>query len=211
MPEFPVQHRDCFADAADSLAANGWAVIEHVLPPGVIARLEEDCHALWSCDALAPAAIGRAGEKKIIPEVRGDYIRWVDSCTLNEPLTEYLRTMEKLRMDLNQSLFLGLDDFETHFALYPPGAGYQRHVDRFKNNPLRTVSVVLYLNTQWQPGDGGELCLYLSDRTQLVAPRAGTLAMFMSADMPHEVLTTQRDRASLVGWYRRRPENPLLR
>lgn len=211
MPEFPVQRMVCFAYVAESLADSGWSVIEDALPPDVIASLEKNCHALWACDELEPAAVGRAGEEKIIPEVRGDYIRWVDNGTANEPLTQYLHFMDQLRSHLNQSLFLGLEDFETHFALYPPGAGYQRHVDRFKSSPLRTVSVVLYLNTAWQPGDGGELCLYLADRTEVIAPRAGTLAVFMSADMPHEVLKAQRHRASLVGWYRRRPDNPLFR
>src|SRR5690606_40913567 len=96
-------------------------------------------------------------------------------------------------------------------ALPISGAGYSRHLDRFKDNPLRTVSVVLYLNSQWQPGDGGELRLHLPEGSVDVAPRAGTLAVFMSDSILHEVLPARRQRASLVGWFRRRPDNPLLR
>lgn len=211
MPEFPAMPMDCFAQVADSLAVHGWSVTEHALPLELITELEHGCRALWSCDALKPAAVGRAGEQVVVPDIRGDYIRWVDDCPPDDALTEYLQIMESLRLSLNRSLFLGLDLFETHYALYPPGAGYQRHVDRFQDNPLRTVSVVLYLNTQWQPGDGGELRLHLADGTVDVAPRAGTLVVFLSADLPHEVLKAQRDRASLVGWFRRHPQNPLLR
>ncbi|MEB3734889.1 2OG-Fe(II) oxygenase [Halopseudomonas pachastrellae] len=94
-----------------------------------------------------------------------------------------------------------LDTFETHYALYPPGAGYQRHLDRFQDNPLRTISVVSYLNTAWQPGDGGELRLYLPDGEFDVAPRAGTVVVFTSADVEHEVLASRFERASLTGWF----------
>src|SRR5690554_1726629 len=79
--------------------------------------------------------------------------------------------MARLRLILNRTLLLGLDNYETHYALYPPGAGYSRHLDRFKDNPLRTVSVVLYLNSQWQPGDGGELRLHLPEGSVDGAPR----------------------------------------
>lgn len=211
MPEFPAAATDRLVCVADSLAVHGWSITESALPDELLGELERDCRSLWVSDALKPAAVGRAGEQVVVPDIRGDHIRWLDDCPANEATAAYLAAMEKLRHTLNRTLFLGLDSFETHYALYPPGAGYQRHVDRFKDNPLRTVSVVLYLNSQWQPGDGGELRLYLPDGVMDVPPRAGTLAVFMSASLPHEVLQAQRDRASLVGWFRRRPDNPLMR
>lgn len=211
MPEFPAVAAAPFVSVADSLAVRGWSVSEDALPLELTTSLEQGCRLLWQSEALKPAAIGRAGEQLVMPEIRGDHIRWIDDCPSSPALTAYLQTMETLRCTLNQILFLGLDSFETHYALYPPGAGYQRHLDRFKDNPLRTVSVVLYLNSQWQPGDGGELRLHLPGRVEDVQPRAGTLVVFMSANLPHEVLMARRERASLVGWFRRRPDNPLLR
>ena len=38
----------------------------------------------------------------------------------------------------------------------------------------------------------------------ITLPQAGTLALFLSADMPHEVLPATRERLSLTGWFRRR-------
>ncbi|WP_407920263.1 2OG-Fe(II) oxygenase [Halopseudomonas bauzanensis] len=210
MPEFPATAPDRLVCVADSLAVHGWSITESALPAELLGELERNCRSLWASEALQPAAVGRAGEQVVVPEIRGDHIRWLDDCPPNPAAAAYLQAMEDLRWALNRTLFLGLDNFETHYALYPPGAGYQRHVDRFKDNPLRTVSVVLYLNSQWQPGDGGELRLYLPDGAMDVPPRAGTLAVFMSDSLPHEVLQAQRDRASLVGWFRRRPDNPLM-
>jgi SM-20-related protein len=47
--------------------------------------------------------------------------------------------------------------------------------------------------------------MYLEDeRVYDVAPQAGTLMVFMSAQWPHEVLPATRDRLSITGWFRRR-------
>ena len=58
--------------------------------------------------------------------------------------------MDSLREALNRGLFLGLEDFECHFALYPPGAFYRKHVDRFRDDDRRMVSAVIYLNDAMQ-------------------------------------------------------------
>ena len=57
----------------------------------------------------------------------------------------------------------------------------------------------------WQAEHGGALRLYLADgREDDVLPQAGTLALFLSSEMPHEVLPATRERLSLTGWFRRR-------
>lgn len=118
--------------------------------------------------------------------------------------------MDGLRQAINQGLFLGLEDFECHFALYPPGAFYKRHLDRFRDDDRRMVSAVLYLNEGWQPEDGGQLRMFLDgDREHDVQPRAGTLVVFLSGDVPHEVLPAGRERLSLTGWFRRRGNDPF--
>lgn len=211
MPEFPAAAVDHLVPVADRLVEQGWSVSDSGLPAAVLSELERCCRSLWDSDSLRPAAIGRAGERQVRAEVRGDHIRWLDDCQPSAAHDAYRDAMAALRQTLNRSLLLGLDSYETHYALYPPGAGYRKHLDRFKDNPLRTVSVVLYLNSQWQPGDGGELRLHLPQGALDVEPRAGTLAVFMSDSIVHEVLPARRDRASLVGWFRRRPDNPLLR
>ena len=67
------------------------------------------------------------------------------------------------------------------------------------------MSAVFYLNPDWQAEQGGALRLYLTDgSTHDVLPEAGTLVVFLSADLPHEVLPATRERLSLTGWFRRR-------
>ncbi|MEE4464990.1 2OG-Fe(II) oxygenase, partial [Azotobacter chroococcum] len=178
-------------------------------PAELTEALAEACRARAAAGELTPAAIGRGGRQLVQEGVRGDYTAWLEpgQCA---PGDAWLALMESLRQTLNRELFLGLEELECHFALYPPGACYQRHLDRFRDDDSRTVTVVLYLNEAWQPDEGGELRLYLPNgRVHDVMPQGGSLACFMSADFPHEVLPATRERLSLTGWFRRRADSPL--
>jgi SM-20-related protein len=96
-------------------------------------------------------------------------------------------------------------DFEGHYAIYPPGARYERHRDRFRDDDARVLSCVLYLNDAWHASDGGALRLYLPhDETLDVLPEAGTFVAFLSAELDHEVRPASRERAAITGWFRRR-------
>jgi SM-20-related protein len=109
-------------------------------------------------------------------------------------------------MGLNRTLWLGLDDFESHFACYAPSTGYARHLDCFRDDACRTVSAVLYLNQDWLPHQGGALRLHLgSGSAHDIAPVGGRLVLFLSAAIEHEVRPATRARLSLAGWFRRRP------
>ena len=59
----------------------------------------------------------------------------------------------------------------------------------------------------------GELVIYDDageQPLQTVLPLAGTLAVFLSEEVPHEVRAARRDRYSIAGWYRvRATANPL--
>ncbi|TBW13226.1 2OG-Fe(II) oxygenase [Azotobacter chroococcum subsp. isscasi] len=193
----------------DDLSGPGWSEQSIFLPAELTEALAETCRARAAAGELTPAAIGR-GDRQLVQEgVRGDYTAWLEpgQCA---PGDAWLALMESLRQTLNRELFLGLEELECHFALYPPGAFYQRHLDRFRDDDSRTVTVVLYLNETWQPDEGGELRLYLPNgRVHDVMPQGGSLACFMSADFPHEVLPATRERLSLTGWFRRRAGGPL--
>jgi SM-20-related protein len=101
---------------------------------------------------------------------------------------------------LNQSLFLSLKDAEVHFTKYPPGTFYKRHLDQFKQDDHRKLSVICYLNMNWKAEEGGQLRMYLPDETLDVLPKAGTLVCFRSDSIEHEVLPATHERLSITGW-----------
>ncbi|RMM90442.1 Oxidoreductase, 2OG-Fe oxygenase family [Pseudomonas savastanoi pv. glycinea] len=188
----------------DDLAANGWSQQNIFLPEALTLELEQECRKRAAEGELEPAAIGKGAAQEIREGIRGDRIEWLEAGQV-QCCDSYLELMESLRQALNRGLFLGLEDYESHFALYPPGARYLRHVDRFRDDDKRMVSAVLYLNNAWLPEHGGQLRMYLKDDVAYdVQPTGGCLVVFLSGDIPHEVMPASRDRLSLTGWFRRR-------
>ena len=180
------------------------------LEPDRVEALRDEVYALRDADALHQARIGRARGRVRDPATRGDWIHWLDGSSPAQ--ADLLARYDDLRIAINRSLMLGLFDTEAHFALYPPGTHYARHLDAFQEGNLRRLSLVLYLNRHWRSRDGGELALYDAHGVEYerIHPTAGTLVMFFSRSVPHAVLPTRRWRASIAAWMRvRDPANPL--
>lgn len=164
----------------DDLASQGWSQQADFLPAELVSALAAECHRRAGDGQLNPAGVGRGGTLEVREAIRGDHIRWLEPGE-SSACDRYLDAMDALRQAINQGLFIGLEDYECHFALYPPGAFYRRHLDRFRDDDRRAVSAVIYLNQDWQPGDGGELRMFLDDQhVHDVAPTAGTLVVFLS-------------------------------
>ncbi|TBV03048.1 2OG-Fe(II) oxygenase [Phytopseudomonas dryadis] len=193
----------------DDLAEYGWSLQAQFATSSLTRQLAEECRLRIGQGTLAPAGTGRANAVAVREGTRGDHIQWLEAGQ-SGACDSYLALLDGLRVELNRSLYLGLVDYESHFAFYPPGAFYLKHLDRFLDDDRRAVSAVLYLNDDWLPEEGGALRLYLADgQVRDVLPQAGTLVVFLSADVPHEVLPASRDRLSLTGWFRRRGDGPF--
>lgn len=146
------------------------------------------------------AAIGKQETTQVNSSQRTDYIHWIIPDSALPYTTEVIRKLQEVISALNRNFYLGIRDFECHYTHYPPGSFYKRHVDRHRTGSSRIVSFVLYLNTEWQTNDGGELIIYENEHeAAVIRPELGTLAIFLS-EKEHEVLITNRDRMSITGW-----------
>ena len=193
------------AAIVEGVAARGYAVVPAAAPPALVAALRRCAVARDAAGELAPAGVCRGAARHVHAGIRGDRIAWLDPASHAAAETDILAYFESLRVECNRALLLGLFEFEGHFALYPPGASYARHRDRFRDDDARMLSCVLYLNDAWLPACGGALRLHLdSGRTLDVLPDEGTLVVFLSERFEHEVLPATRPRLALTGWFRRR-------
>lgn len=195
---------DRFPHLVEGLADQGWAVAEGFLAPEAVAGLAEEVRQLQEAGAFRQAGVGRGTEQGVRSEVRGDQIHWLNEEALTPAQAPYWSAMEALRQELNRELFLGLASFEAHYAVYPPGAFYRKHLDRFAKSDERTISSVFYLNEGWSEEKGGQLRLHLPAGHLDVVPRAGTFAAFRSDTVYHEVLPATDFRFSITAWFRRR-------
>ncbi len=194
------------AAVVDALFERGWFVGPGFVPAALCRTLLAEVESADARGELQRAGIGRGSEHTVAETVRGDRTRWLRADSA--PQLAFLERMESLRLAINRQLMLGLFDYEAHFALYPPGSFYKRHLDSFRGSNARVVTTVVYLTPDWRAEDGGELVLYDPDDGRPMAevrPRAGTLVSFFSERIPHEVRPTRRARASIAGWFRRNP------
>lgn len=191
-----------FEHLANHLLEKGYAVVPNALPQDLGESLLQ--HVLGMSQAqFDSAGVGREQEHTLNRFVRTDEICWING--ESEAGKRWLGWAAELQQHLNRRLFLGLFSFESHFAHYVPGAFYKKHMDAFKGETNRVLSLVFYLNADWGPDDGGELKIYLDEQEQnslKVTPAFGTLVVFLSEDFPHEVLPAMRDRYSIAGWFR---------
>lgn len=187
---------------ADALARHGACLIDGFPAPRHSALLRSDLQHLAAEGQLKPAAIGRAGNHQERTDLRGDSTLWLDDPRCSEAAEHYLTQLDTLRSALNRLLFLGLKEVEAHYALYSPGTRYTRHRDRFRDSDARVVTVVSYLNPDWQANDGGQLRLYRDDAHIDVFPHISTSLCFLS-ELEHEVLPAKRERLSIAAWLRR--------
>jgi SM-20-related protein len=121
---------------------------------------------------------------------------------------------------------------EATYVVYPTGGYYRPHIDSIEGvdepgTGRRVISYIIYLSEpepEWAPSDGGALRAFHApprdvaavatgsdDRTlavpedgdwEDVLPRSGSLVLFDSKRVWHEVRPTLRERACLVGWMR---------
>lgn len=191
----------------DGLAETGRSVYPGFLSPDEVTALREEAFGLLQGGSFRQAGVGRGAELDLRPEIRSDLIHWLEG-PYSDPQRRYLDQIEELRLALNRALYLGLFSFEGHLAIYPPGAFYKKHLDRFQTASHRIVSCILYLNKDWREEHGGWLRTYDGPEEgsayQDVLPMGGTLVTFLSGAVHHEVLPATRERVSLTGWFRSR-------
>jgi len=186
----------------DAIIQDGYAITSDLLPTELTNKLAVKITALKDSE-LHAAGIGRGASQQNNNKIRLDKTKWLE--TSNDIDNEFLTFMESLRLKFNEALFLGLFDFEAHYAIYKKNTFYKKHFDALEGKSNRALSVVVYLNTHWPDGDGGELVLYNQQDTkkiQIVKPELGTAVFFLSEKFPHEVLAAKQTRYSIAGWFR---------
>jgi len=156
-------------------------------------------------DGFKKAAIGNRLNENIVKSIRGDLILWMDEAKANDNEKLFFSKINSLVSYLNKTCFLGILHKEFHYAIYPQGTFYIRHIDTFQNDDRRKLSFVCYLNeSDWLPENGGELVLYFNDHEKIIYPLAGRVVIFESQLIEHEVKPVKTERLSITGWLKTR-------
>ncbi|WP_232411019.1 2OG-Fe(II) oxygenase [Methylophilus sp. 5] len=202
----------------DTLADQYYCVMDQFLPADLLQALRAYALAQQQHGQMHQAGTSQSAVKNL--KLRTDQIAWLAADDPHPAIQQYLALMAKVQLAVNRHLMMGLDSFETHFAIYPAGAtGYATHIDQFHQHReqaapgARTLTSIIYLNDAWPEEAGGELRLYLDEHAQTppqharhidISPQTGRLVLFLSARFWHEVLPTHLPRVSVTGWFKSR-------
>jgi SM-20-related protein len=154
-------------------------------------------------DTMKVAGIGQKSDFHKDANYRKDRIHWLENNTTNTSELAFFKLIDSWVLFLNQTCFTGIASYEFHYALYEEGSFYKKHLDQFSKNDSRVFSMIMYLNANWQEGDGGELVIYKENETVKIAPSLGRMVFFDSENLVHEVLPTAVPRMSITGWLKR--------
>ncbi|MEZ4980470.1 MAG: 2OG-Fe(II) oxygenase [Saprospiraceae bacterium] len=194
----------------DSLAENSYAVVDNFLSASEVEILRKHLLENYHSGEFKLAGIGNAANYNKDTTIRGDQIFWLDPETVSEDMQFFFDRINATISYLNRTCFLALQEYEFHFACYQPGSFFKRHLDAFKSDDSRKISIVVYLNEDWNEMDGGNIRLYLDDETGAsyskdFYPIGGRMVCFRSDLIEHEVFPSGRPRLSVTGWLKTRP------
>lgn len=210
------------AAVIDDLCLNGYAIYDGFLSSKVITSLANTASQHYAVGEMQEAKIGQ-NSAITHRTIRGDSTFWLSESDKNIGVKAYFKKMLLLKNALNENLYMNVQEIEAHFAVYPVGSAYKKHLDQFAQGlgtQGRQLSSVLYLNEDWQAANGGALRIYLNEQDNYdvkhqlathnhsqyvdILPSAGKLVLFLSAQFWHEVLPATAVRTSLTGWFRTR-------
>lgn len=204
------------------LRSRGFAVVENFLAPPAVSELVADVEALRSEGRFAAAGVGEAATNRLDKSVRKCEQCFVFPKGRQQGAGDarardrMYSSIDAVHKALHEGAGTPLDALLTEglYVHYPNGGYYKRHVDAAvgTTSALRAWSYLLYLNEDWCPADGGCLRIFTDGGLEQapagappsfvdVEPRGGTLVVFRSDAVPHEVLETTTKRMALVGWF----------
>ncbi len=185
---------------ADELASQSYAVVDNFLSSDQVSLFHTLTMDYYQAGDFKEAGIGRMQNYSKKDQIRGDQILWLDEQSAEPLIQNYWEDIGLLQQYLNRTCFLGLHSGEFHFAVYPIGKEYKRHLDVFKDSDARKISVIVYLNPEWKPEWGGALRLFLPDGELDILPVGGRMVCMRSELIEHAVLPVKKERYSLTGW-----------
>lgn len=198
----------------DNLVSSHLGIVNDFIPPSLVNGLLNDLAMLRE----SPHA------KTLSASAEHGSVQWFKLMPENQPAAagmsaardELFNIVSELQHAIERRTGIQLKAHltELKYAYYPTGGRYQRHMDAMNVGRIaREYSFILYLNSNWVEAEGGKLRVFEYDGGSIdgyvdVAPRGGSVVVFKSDKVPHEVLSTSAKRVAIVGWFHREVDEP---
>jgi SM-20-related protein len=163
----------------EELAEKGYTVIQNFLPDDLQSSLRQDVSRLRQKGMFKVAKIGQDSTNTLNEDIRVAETCFIGANKLQDVSSDsrsrLYTLLGQVRDDLSGNAILNTDNAVTKgtppldgnldellYVYYPQGGFYRRHLDSVGQSAsvLRCYSLLLYLNEDWKPINGGQLRLY---------------------------------------------------
>ena len=200
-----MERNEIFEIIIDGIVNQQYAVMDDFFTTNEVDVLKKGLLDAFETNQFKKSAIGNRADEKVMDAIRGDYIFWLDEQETSAAAQLFFAKINEFIAYINATCYLGINEKEFHYAVYPEGTFYKRHLDVFQNDKRRRLSLVCYLNDEnWLPEYGGELVIYKDSGDVVVYPEKGRVVIFDSQTLEHEVKPVQQKRYSITGWLKTR-------
>ena len=128
---------DLLDHISQEIYSNSYVVVDNFVDEAFRMALLKEQTDLLNQGQFIKAAIGKGDQKQVRAEIRSDEVLWMDPTNLSPLQAIFWAKVAEVKQVLNRRCFLGLKSFEGHFARYPIGSFYKRHLDQFHAVPHR--------------------------------------------------------------------------
>ena len=139
-----------FNDIVEDFISNKIGISANFLSIDLAKKLKGNLNDLLNHQKLKNAGIGNLVDFQNDKLIRNDSIYWLDRSHNNKFENEFLDLIDTFVTFLNETCYTGITSYEFHYALFPIGSFYRKHIDQFKSDDSRQFSMIFYLNADWK-------------------------------------------------------------
>jgi len=131
----------------DELSSKDYVIADHFIREDIFSNVRSSF--ITHLPAFTEAGIGALQENVIRHDIRSDQTYWLER-KRDVELEAFWQLLDEAIYMFNRYCFLSLSGFGFHFANYPAGSKYAKHLDQFQNRNNRMITMVIYLNEDWK-------------------------------------------------------------
>ena len=149
-----------------------------------------------------------------LDDIRGDSVMWVDMGNDEARwISQVAKQLNKLALSMYNMRGIEMTRVSKSKIMVScyngGGTAYKRHIDSSMEGNLK-LTFIFYFNESFTEKDGGCLRIHKDSGHVDIPPELGTLVIFRSDKLVHEVLPTYSQRFALTIWYMEVPKRKML-